>query len=80
MAYATPAVSPLRRRIIDDMTLRPLSKCPRLLENKGQNLIPGKLFTKHNRPVLARAAQLENALCQANAHDGDFRHGCPLLL
>ena len=53
---------------------------PGLLGNKCQNLTPGKLLAKHNRPVLARPVQLENALCQVNADDGNFRHGCPLRL
>ncbi len=53
---------------------------PPLSGNICKNLAPAKLFTKHNRPVLAHTVQLENALCQINAYDGNFRHRGPLLL
>jgi hypothetical protein len=51
-----------------------------LLGKEHKHLPPRKLLAKHNRPVGARAMQLENALCKVNADDGNFRHGCPLLL
>jgi hypothetical protein len=51
-----------------------------LLGKEHQHLTPRKLLAKHNRPVVARAMQLENALCKVNADDGNFRHGCPLRL
>lgn len=39
-----------------------------------KHLTPGKLIAKHNRPVLACSVQLENAICQINADDANFRH------
>jgi hypothetical protein len=51
-----------------------------LLGKERQHLAPRKLLAKHNRPVVACAMQLENALCTVNADDGDVRHGYPLFL
>ena len=53
---------------------------PGLLCNERQQLTSGKLLAKHDRPVPARPVQLENALCKVNSDDGNFRHGCSLLL
>jgi len=39
-----------------------------------------QLLPKHNLPVPARAVQLENVLCQINANDDIFVHGCSLSL
>jgi hypothetical protein len=45
----------------------------------------GKLWSaqflpKHNLSIPARAVQLENVLCQINANDDIFFHGCSLSL
>lgn len=58
----------------------PLRQTTGLLGKERQHMAPGKLLAKHNRPVIARAMQLENALCKVNADNGNFRHGCPLFL
>jgi hypothetical protein len=51
-----------------------------LLGKEHQHLTAKKLLAKHDRPVVARSMQMENALCKVNADDGNFRNGCPLLL
>jgi hypothetical protein len=53
---------------------------PWMLRHKSHELSARKLLAKDDRPVVTSSMQLEDPLCQVDADDSSFGHGCSLLL
>ncbi len=52
---------------------------PQSLDHKPSELRPRQLLAVYDRPIRRCAVNLEYVLCQIDADDANFSHGCPLL-
>ena len=51
----------------------------RMVRHEPRELRPRQLLAEYDRPVRSRPVQLEHVLCQIDADDANFFHGCPLF-